>query len=58
MDRFGNEVEEKDAFGCKVTYDILLPDYIICMDEVGRNTSQKANGHIGGELMLSRVAVS
>ena len=28
MDRFGNEMEERDAFGCKVTHDILLPDYI------------------------------
>ena len=58
MNRFGNEVEEKDAFGCKVTHDILHPDYIICMDEVGGNTSQKGDGHIGGELMLCETGTS
>ena len=52
MNRDGILVDEKDAFGCKVTHDITDPDMIIVMNEVGRNTSQKGDGHLGGELML------
>ena len=52
MDRTGNVVEESEAFGCKVTHDIIHPEYVLVMDEVGGNTSQKGDGHVGGELMV------
>ena len=35
MDRVGNAVEEKDAFGCKVTHELVHPEYCIVGDEVG-----------------------
>ena len=52
MNRSGEEVQEADAFGCKVTHDIVCPDYCIVLDEVGGNTNQKGDGNVGGELML------
>ena len=52
MYRNGNIVDEDKEFGCKVTHDIIRPDHIIVMDEVGGNTSQKGYVQIGGELML------
>ena len=58
MDRDGILVDEKDMFGCEVTHDITDPDMIIVMDEVGGNTSQKGDGHLGGELMLCETGKS
>ena len=58
MDRDGILVEEKDLLRCKVTHDVTDPDYVICMDEVGGNTSQKGDGHLGGELMLCETGKS
>ena len=52
MNRQGNVYEENDAFGYTVTHGINGPDYILVMDEVVGNTSQKGDGHLGGELML------
>ena len=52
MDRMGNVVEEKDAYGCMVTHNITDPDYVIYMDEVGGNTLQKGDGRLGDELLL------
>ena len=46
MDRDRFECEEKDAFGCMVTHDITDPDYVLTLDEVGGNTSQKGDGQI------------
>ena len=46
MDRDGFECEEKYAFGCMVTHDITDPDYVLTLDEVGGNTSQKGDGQI------------
>ena len=43
---------EVDAAGCKVTHDITLPEMVVVVDEVGGNTNQKGDGHIGGELMM------
>ena len=48
-------VDESDAFGCIVTHDIIHPDYIIVVDEVGGNTSQKSDGYVGGELMFCKT---
>jgi len=53
MDADGNHVEEDDLFGCKVTCDITKPDICVVADEVGRNTSQKDDGNMGGERWLT-----
>mmetsp|Transcript_12989 Transcript_12989/g.15241 ORF Transcript_12989/g.15241 Transcript_12989/m.15241 type:complete len:145 (-) Transcript_12989:100-534(-) len=38
--------------GYKVTHEINHPKMYIVMDEVGGNTSQKGDGHIGGKLLV------
>ena len=52
QDYDGNPCLEKDAFGCKVTHNLTHPEMCVVMDEVGGNTSQKGDGHIGGELLV------
>jgi len=52
MDKNSYIVAKEDAYGCKLTHNITHHDHIIVLDEVGGNTSQKGDGHIGGELML------
>ena len=52
MDRNGKECQPIEAFGCKVTHRIKHPDMCIVGDEVGGNTSQKGDSHIGGILHL------
>ena len=52
QDLNGNRCEESEAFGCKVTHTLTHPEMCIVMDEVGGNTSQKGDGHIGGELLV------
>lgn len=42
----------KDALGCKITHNLTHPEMHIIMDEIRGNTSQKENGHIGGELLI------
>ena len=42
---------EEEAFGCKVTHRFPYPMGFV-MDEVGGNTSQKEDGHIGGKLLV------
>ena len=43
MDTDGNEVEEKDAFGCMNTHIILHPEWCVVGDEVGGNLSMKGD---------------
>ena len=52
MDTDGKELKQDDAFGCKVTHNILRPYMCIFMDEVGWNTNQKGDGNMGGQLQL------
>ena len=52
LDINGNPCHVDDSFGCKVTHSLLTPEMCIVMDEVGGNTSQKGDGHIGGELLI------
>lgn len=52
MDREGNIVDEKSSFGCKVTHDITKPHCCFALDELGGNTSQKGDGHVGGQLLV------
>jgi hypothetical protein len=40
--------DEKQAYGCKVSTKLTRPDMCIVMDEVGCNTSQLNDGHVGG----------
>ena len=50
MDAHGSIVEESDTYGCKVNVNIIDPDWVLVMDEVGGNTNQKGDGRVGGEL--------
>lgn len=50
MDINGNIVErQEDAYGQKCTIKITHPEYCLVGDEVGSNTSQKGDGHVGGK---------
>ena len=53
MNRDGKECCESQAFGCKVTHDLIHPDWCIVGDEVGGNISMKGDGHAGGRLYLA-----
>ena len=52
VDKAGNVCSEKDAFGFKVSHNIVHPDYFMMADEVGGNASQKGDGHAGGKKLL------
>ena len=46
-------LEEKDALGLQTKYNLICPpDRLLFVDEVGSNTSQTKDGHVGGELFL------
>ena len=49
MDEKGNVVEEGAAFGKKVEEELVHPDYLLFVDEVGNNTNMKEDGRVGGE---------
>ncbi len=54
MVKSGKIVSDKSlAFGCKVTHDLIHPDWCIMGDEVGGNISMKGDGHVGGRLYLT-----
>ena len=52
MNAKGEVVEEKDTVGCQVDTVITQPHYCIVADEVGGDTCQKDDGHVGGERMV------
>ena len=52
MNRDGEECQPIEAFGCKVTHRIKHPNMCIVGGEVGGNSSQKGDGHIGCTLYL------
>jgi len=58
MNKEGDAVTEDDAFGCKVSHKISHPDMILCMDEVGSDTSQKGDGAVGGEKFVCAVGTT
>ena len=58
MDKHGVECEENEAYGRKVTHVITHPEYCVVGDEVGGNTNQKGDGHIGGEKVLVERGVT
>jgi len=53
MNANSDVVEKEDACGYKVTIDITKPEMCVVSDEIGGNTSQKGDGLVGGELMLT-----
>ena len=53
MDEKGQVCDESQAYGCKVTHDLIHPDWCLVGDEVGGNISMKGDGHAGGRLYLA-----
>ncbi len=51
MDKRGKVVEKDNpsAYGLPVTQELIDPDWVLFMDEMGINTNQKDDGHNGGE---------
>ena len=48
----GEKVGEENAVGEMVEYKVTYPEYILFADEVGNNTCQKDDGHVGGQKFL------
>ena len=44
--------EKEKAIGCKCKIEITHPEMVILADEVGCNTSQRGDGHIGGDTFM------
>ena len=63
VDSQGNTVEkQEEAAGMKVTIELTHPEWGIMGDEVGTNTTQDEDGHIGGQTYIgpkgARIALS
>jgi hypothetical protein len=55
-DANGKVVEKKEeAFGCKSEFELIHPDHLIFVDEVGSNASQTKDGQVGGQTYLCMV---
>ena len=50
INRDGEECQPSETFGCKLTHHIKYFDLYIVCDEVGENSSQERDGHIGRTL--------
>ncbi len=48
-DIYGNTVDEDNCFGLKQNIQISHPSYIMFANESGFSTSQKKDGHVGGQ---------
>ena len=46
-------MEEDLIYGCHVTHKINHLECCFTLDELGRNISQKGDGHVGGQLPIS-----
>ena len=44
-------LEEKDALGLQTKYNLIRPDRLLFVDEVGSNTSQTKDGNVGGRVI-------
>jgi hypothetical protein len=49
MDKYSNTVDEESRFSMKQNIRITYPSYIMFADESGCSTSQKKDGHVGGQ---------
>ena len=53
LNKENNIVQSKEeAFGRQTQYYITHPDYLVFVDEVGDNTSQRNDGNAGGEKFI------
>ena len=53
LDENGDEaLDQQSAFRCKATHHMVFPSNCMFVDEVGCNTDQEGDGHIGGELKI------
>ena len=52
QDKFGMQVSEDNTVGEIVEYKVTHAEYILFADEVGNNTCQKDDGHVGGQKFL------
>jgi hypothetical protein len=49
----GEEVTDENLmYGRPTKYKMLIPQNVQFVDNIGCNTNQKTNGHIGGELFV------
>jgi len=48
----GEVVEKEQAVGLQSEYELIHPEWLVFVDEVGSNTSQTKDGHVGGETYL------
>ena len=54
MNESGNHVSnENNALGCKVTHQILHPDWCLIGNKTGGNLNVKGDGQVGGEKFLT-----
>ena len=54
VDEEGEQTEsENDAVGLKIKVEITHPEWILFGDEVGSNISQKGDGHIAGQKIVT-----
>jgi hypothetical protein len=52
-DKDNNIVEtQAEAYGRKTKYSLLHPEYLVMVDEVGENISQKGDGNAGGQKFM------
>jgi hypothetical protein len=55
-DKNGEVVEvQEQAFGCKSEFELIHPDHLIFVNEVGSNTLQAKDGQVGGQTYLLSV---
>jgi hypothetical protein len=47
---------EENAFGEATAYELTHPHMLLTVDEMGSNTNQKLDEHIGGQLFVVRAA--
>ena len=53
LDRNGNIVDdEEDSYGLPTKYIVTHPDYILFVDECGKNTNMKTSGKAGGQRFI------
>jgi hypothetical protein len=45
-------VTQAEAYGPKTQYSLLHPEYLVMVDEVGENISQKGDGNAGGQKFM------
>ena len=51
--KYGNDCEISEAFGCKMTHDLCHPDLCFVGDEVGGNINMTGDRHVGGQKFLT-----